>query len=131
MSQFILFKSDKKRNISYPLSGNPFLQQKAIELFGSYKDIYTIPDFDAVCVLAQKYQYEIPFTQTKLYQLLHKLSDSEIFIWYGSESDSLEEIYLFKDLVNCVIAELKNYSGEIYLHYSPCMISSRIHAREE
>lgn len=125
MSQFILFKSNKKINISSSINGNLFLQQKAIELFGSYKDIYTILDFDAVCVLAQKCLYESSFTQTKLYRLLYKLSDAEFFIWYGSESDNLDEIYLFQDLISCIMAELKNSSGEIYLHYFPNIIPSR------
>lgn len=117
MSQFILYKSSQYQHPVNQIKGTAFLQHQATKLTGSCSDVYSIPDFDEMCVKAQAYLSNIETTE--LYQILLSISHNEIYLWYGSESEDLEEVSSFDEMIEKIKCALAQGSGEIYLHYLP------------
>ena len=117
MSQFILYKSSKYQQPDYQIKRTAFLQHQATKLTGSCSDIYSIPDFDEVCIKAQANISKIETTE--LYQKLLSISHNEIYLWYGSESEDLEEVSSFDEMIEKIKCALAQGSGDIYLHYLP------------
>ncbi len=97
MSQFILYKSSQYQPPVCQIDGNTFLQQQAIKLAGSCSDVYSIPDFDEMCVKAQADISSIEASE--LYQILLNISQNEIFLWYGAELEDLEEVSSFDEMI--------------------------------
>lgn len=126
MSQFILFTliSEIKTREVFSLitevkHNRDFLSNIAFKLFKKVERVYTIPDFENVCIETQKSMLDIPFRKTLLSAILNDLKDNEIFFWYSSDYDDLDEISDFNTLQKEVETNLIESITEIYIHYLP------------
>jgi hypothetical protein len=55
-----------------------------------------------------------------VFKILHTIKNEEIILWYGNETDDLDEAKNFIELVEIIKEALKISSGEIYIHYKLC-----------
>ena len=131
MSQFILIliEKGKKRNKDFNFdsildlkNNSAFIQKcssiliKNIEM----KYVYTISNFDEICVLAQEaLSNNVELKHTQLWNILNELKKEEIYFWYGNELEDLDKINNFNDLVAEIKNSLNDFSGEFYIHYKP------------
>ncbi|MDO5525049.1 MAG: hypothetical protein Q4F85_03065 [Prevotella sp.] len=120
MSQMILFTSKKDNELFCRIDNDLYLKGRAKVFFHTNctDGIYTIPNFDSLCVCAQKnIGNGISITQTDLFKVLQWIQDEEIYMWYGTECDDLDSIENFETLVNAISNGLLTSSGELYIHY--------------
>lgn len=120
MSQMILFTSKKDNELFCRIDNDLYLKGRAKVFFHTNctDGIYTIPNFDSLCVCAQKnIGNGISITQTDLFKVLQWIQDEEIYMWYGAECDDLDSIENFETLVNAISNGLLTSSGELYIHY--------------
>jgi|GEM_PF-1343557 len=134
MSQFILFTLHEHNKVELTVDFNPmpisrvssnydFFNTHASRLLHaniSNNLISTIVNFDDICVKAQKrIDRGESIEKTELYSLLFILRNEEVFLWYGNESNNLDDVFTFDELISCTKKSLLEYSGEIYVHYFP------------
>ena len=120
MSQFILFTTERQNKLFLNLEKNLFLQRYARIFFQPdvVDNICTIPEFDKLCTSAQEdINNGINIYNTELFKVLDKIKEEEIYFWYGSEYNDLEEINDFNELISNIKDALIESSGEIYIHY--------------
>ena len=120
MSQMILFTYRKPNNLFFGIQNNLYLKEYAKVLFHTNctDGIYTIPNFDSLCVCAQKsIGNGISINQTELFKILQCIQNEEMYMWYGAECDDLDCIENFETLINAISNGLLTSSGELYLHY--------------
>ena len=93
MSQMILFTYKKPNNLFFGIENNLYFKEYAKVLFHTNctDGIYTIPNFDSLCVCAQKsIGNGISINQTELFKVLQWIQNEEIYMWYGAECDDLD-----------------------------------------
>lgn len=120
MSQMILFTYKKPNNLFFGIENNLYFKEYAKVLFHTNctDGIYTIPNFDSLCVCAQKsIGNGISINQTELFKVLQWIQNEEIYMWYGAECDDLDCIENFETLINAISNGLLTSSGELYIHY--------------
>ncbi len=124
MSQFILFKN-RIETEEFSKIEDPFLKKYANIFFNTSSDIFTINHFDDICTFSQKQINDgISIYDTKLYDLLIRLKNDELYFWYASYFDDLDLITNFTDLINSIEEALINFNAEVYIHYRPENIKS-------
>ena len=115
MSQMILFTYKKPNNLFFGIENNLYFKEYAKVLFHTNctDGIYTIPNFDSLCVCAQKsIGNGISINQTELFKVLQWIQNEEIYMWYGAECDDLDCIENFETLINAISNGLLTSSGE-------------------
>ena len=120
MSQMILFTYKKPNNLFFGIENNLYFKEYAKVLFHTNctDGIYAIPNFDSLCVCAQKsIGNGISINQTELFKVLQWIQNEEIYMWYGAECDDLDCIENFETLINAISNGLLTSSGELYIHY--------------
>jgi hypothetical protein len=128
MSQFILFTNSGKirqlenkyivENIKEIVLNKLFIKNISQKLLCN-DEFYTIADIHKLCSDAQYgilYGNET-FENTNLYKILYAIKNEEIFLWYGSEIDDLDEVKTFNELIENIKESLQPGPGEIYIHY--------------
>lgn len=129
MSQMILFTSKKANKLFCRIDNDLYLKDHAKVLFHTNctDGICTIPNFDGLCVCAQKsIGNGISITQTDLFKVLQWIQDEEIYMWYGPECDDLDSIENFETLVYAISNGLLTSSGELYIHYKKSNEKQRV-----
>jgi hypothetical protein len=119
MSQFILFTNNKIVNLPINIESidNNIIFQNIKKVI-SCCNVYTIKNFDAICVNAmEKINSNKTNENIELFKILKSLENEEIYLWYGNEINDLDEETTFDDLLNNVKESLRVSSGEIYIHY--------------
>ena len=84
MSQMILFTYKKPNNLFFGIENNLYFKEYAKVLFHTNctDGIYTIPNFDSLCVCAQKsIGNGISINQTELFKVLQWIQNEEIYMW--------------------------------------------------
>lgn len=120
MSQMILFTYKEANNLFSRIDNDLYLKEHAKVLFQTNctDGIYTIPNFDKLCVCAQEsIGNGISICQTELFKILQQIQNEEIYMWYGAEYDDLDSIESFETLIIAMSKGLSISSGELFLHY--------------